>query len=190
MLAPLHVLVLGSRNYWSVRMGARFCEINGTCVTSGDDYGSNEHCVVEAQVDLFATATRYHVNQFDALTLNGTEYTEPGPQSVFIAAGDSMEWSSCAHSSPSYSYPSAAQQMTALCRAQICRARATAAGRFAPRRKPHRHRHRFLPPHSGELKKVCAPCAPAPLHGHAIALAKTNILTNTHTHTHINKQTT
>jgi len=70
------------------------------CFTNSPDdsgfYGNNEHCMVRANVDINATATRFHTESgFDILHVGGVAYSgNTGPTQVSMVAGQVFTWES------------------------------------------------------------------------------------------------
>ena len=61
------------------------------------EYGNNEECTIRALRSLVVTATEFHTEQgHDFLTIKGTQFhgSEDAPQSVPLAQGAEMQWSS------------------------------------------------------------------------------------------------
>ena len=75
------------------------CQISGNCISDGSgsgEYSNSESCTIHVTSALVATASFFDTESYyDKITIGGTEYSgNEGPVNVYIAAGQTMTWSS------------------------------------------------------------------------------------------------
>ena len=89
---------VGTSDWWTVLSGEQYCSLtnNGTCVWDGaGHYGNAERCTVQANRELFVTATEYTIESYwDYITIGATQYrgSNNGPNGLYMLSGATFSW--------------------------------------------------------------------------------------------------
>ena len=82
--------------WWTISSGGQWCKISqaGRCVTYRGSFGTGETCTIDANLELYVTASEFHAEACcDTFAIGGRRYTGTGgPVGVHLQAFSTMSW--------------------------------------------------------------------------------------------------